>query len=147
MVPGLKAVQLDSDLSDEYWAQLLQVRDEVNKALEQGRRDKLIGGALEAEVTLFADAALTEALAKLGDELRFVLLTSKAVVKPLGDAPADARETELASLKLSVAKSEAAKCDRCWHHREDVGQIAEHPLLCGRCVTNIEGEGEQRLFA
>ncbi|WP_335917655.1 isoleucine--tRNA ligase [Shewanella chilikensis] len=144
---GLKAVQLDSDLSDEYWAQLLQVRDEVNKALEQGRRDKLIGGALEAEVTLFADAALTEALAKLGDELRFVLLTSKAVVKPLADAPADARETELASLKLSVAKSEAAKCDRCWHHREDVGQIAEHPLLCGRCVTNIEGEGEQRLFA
>lgn len=76
-----------------------------------------------------------------------MLLTSKAVVKPLADAPADARETELASLKLSVAKSEAAKCDRCWHHREDVGQIAEHPLLCGRCVTNIEGEGEQRLFA
>ncbi|MDF0532901.1 isoleucine--tRNA ligase [Shewanella sp. A32] len=144
---GLKSVTLDNDLSDSYWQQLLQVRDEVNKALEQGRRDQLIGGALEAEVVLFADEALADALAKIGDELRFVLLTSKATVQPLAQAPADATDTELSALKLQVSKAAAEKCERCWHHREDVGVNPAHPHLCGRCVTNIEGEGEQRLFA
>ncbi|QSX32782.1 isoleucine--tRNA ligase [Shewanella avicenniae] len=144
---GLRSVTLDDDLSDAYWEQLLTVRDEVNKVLEQGRRDKVIGGALEAEITLFADDALAASLAKLSDELRFVLLTSKATVLPLADAPATASETELKGLKLQLVKTEAEKCERCWHHREDVGVNSEHPHLCGRCVTNIEGDGEQRSFA
>jgi isoleucyl-tRNA synthetase len=144
---GLEAVTLDTDLSDAYWQELLAVRNEVNKVLEQARRDKRIGGSLEAEVTLYADANLSAALARVGDELRFVLLTSKAIVADLATAPADATETELASLKLSVVKSEAQKCERCWHHREEVSTIEAHPSLCQRCVTNIEGEGEQRKFA
>ena len=82
---------------------------------------KRIGGSLEAEVTLFADAALTEQLTHIGDELRFVLLTSEAKVLPLADATSEAVETELASLKLVVASSTAEKCERCWHHREEVG--------------------------
>ncbi|MGS0673566.1 isoleucine--tRNA ligase [Shewanella sp. 30m-9] len=144
---GLKSVTLESDLSDEYWDQLLAVRAEVNKVIENARREKQIGGSLEAEVTLFADEALAAILENLGDELRFVLLTSKTEVVALAAAPADAIETELASLKLSLKKSEAEKCERCWHHREDVGTVAEHPTLCTRCVTNIEGEGEVRQFA
>jgi isoleucyl-tRNA synthetase len=144
---GLNAVTLDTDLSDAYWQELLAVRNEVNKVLEQARRDKRIGGSLEAEVTLYADANLSTALARVGDELRFVLLTSKAIVADLATAPADAIETELASLKLIVTKSEALKCERCWHHREEVSTIEAHPSLCQRCVTNIEGEGEQRNFA
>ena len=144
---GLASVTLDSDLSDDYWANLITVRDEVNKAIEQARREQRVGGSLEAEVTLYADEALTESLALLGDELRFVLLTSNTQIAPLASAGADAVETELAGLKLLVAKTEAAKCDRCWHHREDVGQVEAHPLLCTRCVTNIEGDGEQRQFA
>ncbi|KFZ36592.1 isoleucine--tRNA ligase [Shewanella mangrovi] len=144
---GLRSVTLEDDLSDDYWQQLLTVRDEVNKALEQGRRDKVIGGALEAEVTLYADDVLAASLSKLGDELRFVLLTSKATVVALADAPATAAETELKALKLVVAKTDAEKCERCWHHREDVGVNEAHPHLCGRCVTNIEGDGEQREFA
>ncbi|QYK13985.1 isoleucine--tRNA ligase [Shewanella rhizosphaerae] len=144
---GLVSVTLDSDLSDEYWANLITVRDEVNKAIEQARREQRVGGSLEAEVTLYADEALTESLALLGDELRFVLLTSNTQIAPLASAGDDAVETELAGLKLLVAKTEAAKCDRCWHHREDVGQVEAHPLLCTRCVTNIEGEGEVRQFA
>ncbi|MCL1074028.1 isoleucine--tRNA ligase [Shewanella dokdonensis] len=144
---GLQSVTVEHDLSDSYWQQLLQVRDEVNKALEQGRRDQLIGGALEAEVTLYADAALADALAKIGDELRFVLLTSKATVQPLAQAPSNATETELPALKLQISKATAEKCERCWHHRDDVGVNPAHPHLCGRCVTNIEGDGEQRLFA
>ncbi|QYJ88997.1 isoleucine--tRNA ligase [Shewanella halotolerans] len=144
---GLVSVTLDSDLSDEYWANLITVRDEVNKAIEQARREQRVGGSLEAEVTLYADNALTESLALLGDELRFVLLTSNTQIAPLASAGDDAVETELAGLKLLVAKTEAAKCDRCWHHREDVGQVEAHPLLCTRCVTNIEGDGEVRQFA
>jgi len=144
---GLQSVTVENDLSDDYWQQLLQVRDEVNKALEQGRRDQLIGGALEAEVTLYADDALANALATIGDELRFVLLTSKATVQPLAQAPDNATATEMSALKLQVVKATAEKCERCWHHREDVGVNPAHPHLCGRCVTNIEGEGEQRLFA
>ncbi|MCL1040621.1 isoleucine--tRNA ligase [Shewanella marisflavi] len=144
---GLASVTLDSDLSDEYWTNLITVRDEVNKAIEQARREQRVGGSLEAEVTLYADESLTESLALLGDELRFVLLTSNTQIAPLASAGDDAVATELAGLKLLVAKTEAAKCDRCWHHREDVGQVAEHPLLCTRCVTNIEGDGEVRQFA
>ncbi len=144
---GLQAVTLDTDLSDAYWENLLTVRNEVNKVIEQARRDKHIGGSLEAEVTLFADAALTEQLTQIGEELRFVLLTSEAKVLPLADASSDAIETELASLKLIVSATETQKCERCWHHREEVGTIDAHPTLCHRCVTNIEGDGEVRLFA
>ena len=144
---GLKSVTLESDLSDEYWDQLLAVRAEVNKVIENARREKQVGGSLEAEVTLYADEALQAALENLGDELRFVLLTSKTEVVALAQAPADAIETELASLKLGLKKSEAEKCERCWHHREDVGAVAEHPTLCTRCVSNIEGDGETRQFA
>ncbi|WP_172587992.1 isoleucine--tRNA ligase [Shewanella xiamenensis] len=144
---GLQSITLDTDLSDAYWENLLTVRNEVNKVIEQARRDKRIGGSLEAEVTLFADAALTEKLTHIGDELRFVLLTSEAKVLPLADATSDAVETELASLKLVVNATTAEKCERCWHHREEVGTIEAHPTLCHRCVTNIEGDGEVRLFA
>ncbi|MFB2648262.1 isoleucine--tRNA ligase [Shewanella mangrovisoli] len=144
---GLQSITLDTDLSDAYWENLLTVRNEVNKVIEQARRDKRIGGSLEAEVTLFADAALTEQLTHIGDELRFVLLTSEAKVLPLADATSDAVETELASLKLVVGATTAEKCERCWHHREEVGTIEAHPTLCHRCVTNIEGDGEVRLFA
>ncbi|MCC4831171.1 isoleucine--tRNA ligase [Shewanella sp. 10N.7] len=144
---GLESVTLEGDLSDDYWQQLLTIRNEVNKVLEQARRDKRIGGSLEAEITLFADADLASQLAKVADELRFVLLTSKTAVETLDAAPADAIETELNSLKLIVNKSDAQKCDRCWHYSEDVGTIEAHPTLCGRCVTNIEGDGEHRDFA
>lgn len=144
---GLQSITLETDLSDDYWQQLLTVRNEVNKVIEQARRDKRIGGSLEAEVTLFADAALIEQLTHIGDELRFVLLTSAAKVLPLADATTDAVETELASLKLLVTASAAQKCERCWHHREEVGTIEAHPTLCTRCVTNIEGDGEVRQFA
>lgn len=144
---GLQSITLDTDLSDAYWENLLTVRNEVNKVIEQARRDKRIGGSLEAEVTLFADAALTEQLTHIGDELRFVLLTSEVKVLPLADATSDAVETELVSLKLVVNATTAEKCERCWHHREEVGTIEAHPTLCHRCVTNIEGDGEVRLFA
>ena len=139
---GLTAGKFD----DAFWQQLLQVRDEVNKVLEAARRDEKIGASLQAEVTLYASEALAADLAKLSDELRFVLITSTAQVSTQA-APADAVQTELAGLSVQVAASTAAKCGRCWHHRHDVGADSTHPDLCLRCVSNVEGDGEQRAFA
>lgn len=136
----------DDELDHEYWNTILEVKTAVNKTLEDARVAGTIGGSLEAEVTLYADEVLTEKLNRLGNELRFVLITSATTVKPLADA-GDAATTELAGLKVLVQKSKHSKCERCWHRREEVGTIAEHPDLCGRCVENIEGSGEQRRFA
>jgi isoleucyl-tRNA synthetase len=143
---GLFGLAEGETLSDAFWAELLKVRQAVNKALESARNDKVIGAGLEAEVTLFADEALATRLAGLEDELRFVMLTSRAVVRPLAEAEG-AADTELAGLKVRVAKSGAAKCDRCWHHVEDVGSHEGHEGICGRCVSNVAGDGEVRRFA
>ena len=78
--------------------------------------------------------------------LRFVLITSDAVVTPLADAPADAADTDIEGLRLRVAVSGAEKCERCWHRRPDVGASASHPTLCGRCIENVDGDGEPRRF-
>ena len=97
-------------------------------------------------MVLYADGALASALGKLKDELRFVLITSEARLAPLGEANG-AEPTELEGLLLHVDRTSHDKCVRCWHHRADVGAVAEHPELCGRCVENITGAGERRLFA
>ena len=133
-------------LSDAFWRQLLAVRDEVNKVIEVTRKDGKIGASLQAEVTLYAEGELGAQLLQLGDELRFVLMTSTAAVK-VETAPADAVATTLAGLSVQVQTSTAAKCDRCWHHRHDVGANPAHPLICLRCVDNVEGAGEHRTFA
>ncbi|RUO18302.1 isoleucine--tRNA ligase [Aliidiomarina iranensis] len=138
--------QTQGKISDAQWQQLLEVRDAVNGALEQARRDDVIGGALQAEVTLYVDETLEQALSVLGNELRFVLLTSSVILAPLATA-GDARTTDLANLKVAVARTSHNKCGRCWHHTADVGSNAEHPELCGRCVSNVDGAGETREFA
>lgn len=138
----------DNELLDnDKWSQVIAIRAEVNRALELARKEAIIGGGLEAEVTLYASEELTTLLSSFEDELRFVLITSQAALKPLADAPANAVVTDVKGLSVEVIKSDAAKCDRCWHHREEVGQDAEHPELCGRCITNVSGEGEARKFA
>ncbi|MDP4946588.1 MAG: isoleucine--tRNA ligase [Alishewanella sp.] len=132
--------------SNAYWQQLLQVRDEVNKVLEAARREERIGASLQAEVTLFAEPSLAAALQQLGDELRFVLITSTATVS--AQAPsADAIATAIPGLSVLVTASSAAKCERCWHHRHDVGIDPAQPGICGRCVDNVSGQGETREFA
>ncbi|WP_194756948.1 isoleucine--tRNA ligase [Aliidiomarina indica] len=133
-------------IADSQWQQVLLVRDAVNGALEQARRDEVIGGSLQAEVTLYCDKNILDTLSLLGDELRFVLLTSAATVAPLAEATG-AQATELAGLEVGVARSEHKKCARCWHHRADVGADEAHPEICGRCVSNVDGAGETRHFA
>ncbi|PAU66048.1 isoleucine--tRNA ligase [Pseudomonas sp. PIC25] len=144
---GLGSLPSDAELGRDFWARVMEVKAAVNKELENQRTAKAIGGNLQAEVTLYAEESLITNLAKLGNELRFVLITSTATLAPLADAPANAVASELAGLKLLVRKSEHAKCGRCWHHREDVGVNPAHPEICGRCVENIEGQGEVRHYA
>ncbi|HAA97192.1 MAG TPA: hypothetical protein DCE29_04820, partial [Alteromonas macleodii] len=85
--------------------------------------------------------------AKLEDELRFVLITSGVTLTKVDSAPSDAKATDVEGLWLSVDKASGEKCVRCWHHREDVGSHEGHEELCGRCVTNIDGDGEERHYA
>jgi len=119
----------------ERWTRIRAVRAEVQKELETVRVAGGIGSSLQAEVTLHASADTQALLAPLGDDLRFVLITSQARV-----AAAD-------SDRIEVSPSAAKKCERCWHYRDDVDAHAEHPGLCGRCVSNLHGEGEARTHA
>lgn len=139
--------EADQDaISKDDWTQLLAVKTAVAKRLELMRKDGVIGSALDAEVILYCDDCLSSVVAKLKDELRFMLITSYADVAPLADATAEAVDTGVEGLKVAAAASAHAKCPRCWHHREDVGAHAAHPELCGRCVDNIDGDGEVRRF-
>ncbi|MGJ7095112.1 isoleucine--tRNA ligase [Vibrio hannami] len=144
---GLFGLAEGEELNNDFWNDVQEVRGQVNKLLEAARNEKVIGGALQAEVTLYVDDALAVKLNKLEDELRFVLLTSKAEVKPVSEKSDAAQATELEGLFVEVKASEAEKCDRCWHHVADVGTIEGHEKICGRCVSNVDGEGEVRKFA
>ncbi len=117
------------------WNRILAVRAEVNKALEAVRGQGLIGASLQAELRLTAAGEDFAALQSLGEDLRFVLIVSQLSL------------VEGAQLGIEVLASTAAKCERCWHYRTDVGCNPEHPGLCGRCDDNLHGAGEQRHHA
>ncbi|HHH39612.1 MAG TPA: isoleucine--tRNA ligase, partial [Sedimenticola sp.] len=145
--PGLFALDADDAFDRAFWERVIAVRAEVGKRLEQLRGDGAIGSSLDAEVDLYCDGELRETLEQLGDELRFVLITSYARVHPADEAPAEAVATGIEGLALLALPSAHPKCSRCWHHREDVGSNPDHPEICGRCVENIETAGETRRFA
>jgi isoleucyl-tRNA synthetase len=130
-VPGAEAL-----LSK--WALLREVRGNVTKALEEARVANLIGSSLQAEVSIRASGAAYDALASLGDDLKFVLITSAANVVKV-----DTQEDQ----GVEVEASTYLKCERCWHYRADVGVHADHPTLCGRCFSNLFGDGEKRSAA
>ena len=96
-------------------------------------------------MTVFADGVLQATLEQLGDELRFVFITSDASVKPLSAADKDAVDGD--GFRVAVSASKHEKCIRCWHRREDVGSVSGHEEICGRCAGNVAGPGEQRAFA
>ena len=126
---------------------MMAVRQQVNNALELAREQGVLRGSLDAAVTLYAEAELAARLRHLGEELRFVLITSEANVDDWDQAPEDAMQAEGIALRIVARPASSEKCERCWHRRPDVGQHAAHPTLCGRCITNIDGPGEVRHFA
>jgi len=131
-------------LSEAYWDKLLAVREQIARELEKARTAGVIGSSLEAEVDLYVDTDLRRLLEMLGDELRFVFIISEARMHNLTSHAG--AQTELKSLRVAVKASAHVKCSRCWHRRVDVGSNTEHPSLCGRCVTNVVGSGEQRRY-
>jgi isoleucyl-tRNA synthetase len=138
--PGLFA-----DSAAKPWEKIFALREIVNKELEKLRIAEAIGSSLDAEVDIYCDDPLYTQLAALDDELRFVLITSYARIHPTNNKP----ESAVAGNEfwLQVTPSQHPKCIRCWHHREDVGTHTEHPQLCGRCIENVTGQGEQRRYA
>ncbi|MBB2486874.1 isoleucine--tRNA ligase [Mitsuaria sp. WAJ17] len=117
------------------WNRIREIRELTNKAIEDVRGQGLVGASLQAEVVIGAAEQDLTLLQSLGDDLKFVLITSAARIEA---AP---------ELSVTVTPTAHAKCERCWHYREDVGSIAEHPGLCGRCHSNLHGSGELRHIA
>jgi isoleucyl-tRNA synthetase len=117
------------------WTRIRAIRDTINKEIEDVRSRGQIGSSLQAEIAIRAEAADHALLASLGDDLRFVTITSKAIAE-LADA-----------LSVAVRPSGATKCERCWHWRDDVGHDPAHPTICGRCTSNLHGAGEVRRVA
>ena len=144
---SLPRMSVGDTMDSAYWQSVIKVKTAFNKVLEDARKSNGIGKSLETEVTLYCDKELYAKLSELKDELRFVLISSYAQLQPLGSAPEHAIGTELPGLKIVLQKVEFNKCVRCWHHREDVGQHSGHEDICGRCVVNIDGEGESRSYA
>lgn len=131
---GLEPLPVDAPLTAADFDQLLALREQVSKVLEPMRANGAIGAALEAEITVAADADTAARWQPLADELRFLLISGDVQVRP---ATTD-------EVFVSAQPTEKTKCVRCWHYRADVGTVAAHPELCGRCVTNIDGAGEDR---
>jgi isoleucyl-tRNA synthetase len=150
---GLRALPENSSditLTRAYWDEVAAVKTAVNKEIEEARTRKEVGAGLSAEVDLYVTPEREQALAAMGDELRFVLITSAVRLQPLTEQGAAGQgvETELEGLRVKVSPSAHAKCARCWHYRADVGSSAAHPDICARCVDNLpDGKGEVRRFA
>jgi len=120
------------------WATVRSVRDAVNKAIEAVRTEGGVGSSLQANVTVTAPPETHRLLASLGEDLKFVFITSQATLLAGGEG---------SELSVAVAPSTATKCERCWHWRDDVGHDPAHPTICGRCTSNLHGEGEVRHVA
>jgi isoleucyl-tRNA synthetase len=130
--------------------QVIETARDINahlrKELEEMRQNKIIGSSLDAEVEIYCNDDNYQQLLDLKDELRFVFITSEARVNQLSNKPTDATDIN-SSLAIKVTKSEHQKCVRCWHHRPEIGQNKMHNDLCDRCIENVTGEGESRVFA
>lgn len=131
---GLAPLPADAPLNAADFDQLLALREQVAKVLEPMRANGAIGAALEAEITVAADTETAARWQPLAEELRFLLISGDVQVRP---ATTD-------EVFVSAQPTGKQKCVRCWHYRADVGSVAAHPELCGRCVTNIDGAGEDR---
>lgn len=143
----LPALADDDSLNPAFWERVMSVRELVNRELEKARTTGIIGSGLAAEVTLFCDADWYDRLTKIGDEWRFVLITSAAKLCRLQPDQDVVSSADLPGLAVQVTPSPYTKCERCWHRRAEVGSDATYPTLCGRCIENIAGAGEERHYA
>ena len=148
---GLVPLEASSAFNTAYWNRLLEVRGAASKLIEVLRNEGKVGSSLQTKITVYASDELFKEISMLEDELRFVLLSSYAEVKPLVDAPSETEVFELDgekfAVEVEVLGDEYAKCVRCWHHREEVGKNPAHEELCDRCIENLSENGEVRHYA
>ena len=117
------------------WRRIRELREAVNKDIEVLRANGQVGSSLQANVALTVNAHDYAMLASLSDDLKFIFITSALTL------------TQGENLLIQVTASSDAKCERCWHYRDDVGADPAHPTICGRCTSNLYGDGEKRVFA
>ncbi len=129
--------------SRAFWERIMAVKSVVNQELEQCKKSGTLQAGLGGEALLHCTPSLRRDLEQLGEELHFVLLVSAVRLETLGEEGDD----PLKGLRVVLSPSPHPKCPRCWHHAEDLGGSAAHPELCGRCVRNLEGDGETRRVA
>jgi isoleucyl-tRNA synthetase len=120
------------------WDKLIEVREQVQKTLEEARRNKVIGHSLDAVVTLAAKGKEKDLLAKYAADLSDIFIVSKVMLADTAPAGATASET-VPGLSVAVAKAAGGKCPRCWNYTEDIGTDAAHPEVCGSCAANLKG--------
>ncbi|AJI47420.1 isoleucine--tRNA ligase [Francisella philomiragia] len=144
----LKSFNDQDELNLEFWAKIQEIRSEVNRILEIKRNEEVIKASLEAEIIIYADNDNYKLLEKLGNELRFLLISSKASLRAIEEKTNNSIESNITGLNIEVNKIEEPKCERCWHRSATVGQNEEYQDICSRCVENITTEaGESREFA
>ncbi|WP_150465267.1 isoleucine--tRNA ligase [Francisella sp. SYW-2] len=144
----LKSFNNQDELNLEFWAKIQEIRSEVNRILEIKRNEDVIKASLEAEIIIYADNDNYKLLEKLGNELRFLLISSKASLRAIEERTNNSIESNITGLNVEVNKIEEPKCERCWHRSATVGQNQEYQDICSRCIENITTEdGESREFA
>jgi len=149
------------------WHNLELIRKDTNKKLEELRAIGKIGASLQAEVDIYVGTSTFEMLKDMGEELKYILITSKATLhedcsldqttvgrlKNLIETHSELftdeelqamQSSDTEGIRIEVKASSDTKCERCWHYRDDVGHDAAHPTLCGRCTSNLYGAGEVR---
>jgi isoleucyl-tRNA synthetase len=133
-LPSIK----DGDALITKWQRIREMRSDITKAIEHEREAGHVGSSLQAEIHIQASSSDAALLKSLGDDLKFITITSSATVE---------EKAGITEITVSVKSSSHQKCGRCWHYRDDVGHDSQHPELCGRCTTNLFGSGEKRQVA
>lgn len=144
---GLFELDVKDKINFSHWNELIKLRNEVNKVIEEAREKKIIGTSLEASIYIYAKPELVNKLTVLNNELKFFFLTSEVIIQDYNLAINNSYESSVISgLKIYLNKANGHKCQRCWNYTTDIGKTEQHPTICYRCYTNIAGNGEKRNF-
>ncbi|HTA65820.1 MAG TPA: class I tRNA ligase family protein, partial [Xanthomonadaceae bacterium] len=143
---GLAPLPPDAALNAEGFERVLALRGAVSALLEPMRATGTVGASLQADVNVYADDAILHSLGAVSDELCFLFITSTLNLKPASSKSDGAVRGDGIEAWIDARASGNPKCIRCWHHRPDVGSHADHPDICGRCVSNVDGPGEERCW-
>jgi len=134
--PDVDAAYVDSTLAEK-WQTLIGVRGEVSKAIEIARQEKIVGHSLDSCVTIGAPEKLFGLLEGCQEDLRALYIVSQVTLAAAGDVTDAYESTEFEGLKIAISKAEGTKCERCWNYSVTVGDDADHPTICTRCMANL----------